>query len=208
MSSSLNKFPSATTRKNPPIEATDDNPTQETSSPVEEEGQPENAGATSHASPEAPEAQESQIVLFDNPVEEQLEAVSREGFSSLVALRVNLPQDEIIGILQRPVEIHEDDTPEDIAAKERTAEMKAAALEYIASGGTFNQFLRDCQAEATEARETVTDVREEMKRILREQGAEAAQAYLDAQNPRLRELGLPEVHIGKGLLRMAGRQPR
>lgn len=141
------------------------------------------------------------VAIFDNPVETQLENVSRKGFESLVTLRVNLPQEEILAILNRPVDIYDDDDEETVLAKERTAEMKREALEYIAAGGTFNQFLRDCQFEAKEARETVMDVREEMKRILYSQGEEAAQEYLDKQNPILRELGLPEVHIGKGLLR-------
>ena len=144
--------------------------------------------------------------MFGNTVEDQLEAVSREGFDSIVTLRVDLPQEEILEILRRPVEIYEDDDADTVAAKERTAEMKQAALDYIAAGGTFNQFLRDCQAEANEARETVTDVRNEMKRILLSQGEEAAREFLDRQNPLLREQGLPEVHIGKGLLMMAERR--
>lgn len=149
--------------------------------------------------------QHRQAAVFDNPVEEQLESVSRDGFDSIVALRVNLSNEEVHEILRQPVEIYDDDDEETVAAKERTAEMKAAALDYIEAGGTFNQFLRDCQAEANEARETVKDVREEMKRILETEGEEAARAYLDAQNPLLRAQGLEEVHIGKGLLRMAER---
>lgn len=137
---------------------------------------------------------------FDNDVENMLESVSRFGFESIETLRVNLPKDEIVAILNRPVDIYEDDPPDVVAAKERTAEMKAEALKFIEAGGTLNQFLRDCQAEANEAREAVKDVSEEMKRILFEQGEEAAQAYLDEQNPRLKAQGLREVHIGKGLL--------
>jgi hypothetical protein len=139
--------------------------------------------------------------LFDNLVEEQLEAVSRDGFDSIVTLRVNLSEEEVLEILRRPVEIYDDDDEETVAAKERTAEMKAEALKFIEAGGTFNQFLRDCQAEANEAREAVKDVQVEMRRILFEQGEEAARAYLDRQNPLLHEQGLEEVHIGKGLLR-------
>lgn len=144
--------------------------------------------------------------VFDNPVENNLESVSQQNFESIVTLRVDLPQDEIVEILKRPVEIYDDDDEETVAAKERTAEMKSAALEYIEAGGTFNQFLRDCQAEANEAREAVKDVQEEMKRILEAEGVEAAQAYLDEQNPRLREQGLREVHIGAGLIRAIERR--
>ena len=144
--------------------------------------------------------------IFDNPVEDNLESISRQNFESIVTLRVDLPQDEIIEILKRPVEIYDDDDEATVAAKERTAEMKRAALDFIEAGGTLNQFLRDCQAEANEARETVKDVREEMKRILETEGVEAAQAYLDGQNPLLREQGLEEVHIGAGQIRAIERR--
>ena len=144
--------------------------------------------------------------IFDNPVEDNLESISRHNFESIVTLRVDLPQEEIIEILKRPVEIYDDDDEATVAAKERTADMKRAALDYIEAGGTMNQFLRDCQAEANEARETVKDVREEMKRILEAEGVEAAQAYLDGQNPKLREQGLEEVHIGAGLIRAMERR--
>lgn len=144
--------------------------------------------------------------IFENPVEDNLEAISRQGFESSVTHRVDLPQEEIIEILKRPVEIYDDDDDALVAAKERTAEVKKAALEFIESGGTFNQFLRDLQAAANEARETVRDVQEEMKRILFEEGEEAAQAYLDGQNQLLREQGLEEVRIGKGLIRMMERR--
>lgn len=143
---------------------------------------------------------------FDNDVENMLESVSRFGFESIETLRVNLPKDEIVAILNRPVDIYEDDPPDVVADKERTAEMKKAALEFIEAGGTFNQFLRDMQAQATEEREAVKDVREEMVRILRVEGEAAARAYLDKANPELAAQGLPEVHLGKGLLRMVERE--
>ena len=159
--------------------------------------------------PEEPPARPQRrkgVPEFDNEVEKRLEAVSRNGFGSFLPMRVNLSQEEVLEILRRPVEIYDDDAEETEAAKELTAEMKAEALKFIEAGGTINQFLRDCQAAANEARETVRDVQAEMKRILIAQGEEAAQAYLDEQNPRLREQGLEEVHIGEGLLRMLERR--
>ena len=140
--------------------------------------------------------------VFDNEVENQLEILSRPGAGGgLQAPRVNMSHEETVEYLKRPVEIYEDDDEETVAAKERTAEMKTAALKYVEEGGTLNQCLRDYAAAATEEQETVKDVREEMKRILYADGPEAAQAYLDGANRQLRELNLPEVRLGKGLLR-------
>ena len=207
---------SAAHTENPqrPVEGKGDAPSEDAEPVKAERPEPRNAAQNGMASggaapePEAPSAQNNieEPKVFDNSVEEQLEAVSRDGFDSIVTLRADLPQEEILEILRRPVEIYDDDDEETVAAKERTAEMKAEALKFIEAGGTFNQFLRDCQAAATEAREAVKDVQEEMKRILMAQGEEAAQAYLDEQNPRLREQGLREVHIGKGLLLMLERR--
>ncbi len=124
-----------------------------------------------------------------------VEQVSRENFSSLEPPRVTLSQEEILAYLRQPVEIFDDDDEETVRAKERTAETKAAALDYIAQGGTFNQFLRDMAAAATEEKAMVDDVRFEMRRILDAEGPEAAQAYLDKANKGLREAGLKEVFL-------------
>lgn len=134
---------------------------------------------------------------FDNDVENTIESISKPGARFLMTPRVDMNPDEILALLRKPVEIFEDDDAETVAAKERTAEFKREALEFIEGGGTINQFIRDVVAAQTEAQETVEDIRREKARILKTQGLEAAQAYLDEVNPRLREAGLPEVKIGR-----------
>lgn len=135
------------------------------------------------------------LCFFTNDVENLLERVSRVSFSALEMPRVSLSEAEIVEFLKRPVDIYDDDDEETVAAKERTAEMKAAALEYISQGGTFNQFLRAHALAATEERAMVEEVRGEMRRILNAEGPEAAQAYLDKANPGLKEAGLKEVRL-------------
>ena len=155
--------------------------------------------------PETPEAAKPAKV-FDNEVENQLEAISKEGFESIETPRVDMSEEEILAYLKKPVEIYDDDDEDTIAAKERTAEIKQEALKYIGQGGTLNQFLRDYAAQVKEGQETVKDVKDEMIRILHDQGQEAAQAYLDKVNPQLRDAGLKEVKIGKGTLKMMERR--
>ena len=142
----------------------------------------------------------------DNDVEENLMDISRIYFDCIAPPRVNLTHEQTLEILRRPIQIEEDDDEQTVAAKERTAEMKTAALKYIEDGGTLNQFFRDYAAQAREAAATVRDVREEMLRIFHDKGQEAAQAYLDEVNPQLKDIGLQEIHIGKGMVKMMERR--
>ena len=137
--------------------------------------------------------------VFDNPVENELEELSRANGLGLRTPQVNMTHEETLEYLRKPVEIYDDDDPATVAAKERTAAMKTAALAYIEKGGTLNQFMRDYQAQAREDEATLKEVRNEMKRLLNDKGKEAAQAYLDEVNPQLKEAGLPEVRLS-GLL--------
>ena len=134
---------------------------------------------------------------FDNEVENVLERVSKQGALFMQVPQIDMPQEQVMEFLRRPVEIYDDDDPEAVAAKERVAEFKTAALKFIEEGGTINQFVRDCAAANKEARDTLEEIKREKRRIMLEQGEEAAQAYLDEVNPQLKEAGLPEVKIGK-----------
>ena len=109
-----------------------------------------------------------------------------------------MSEEQVLEYLRKPVDLYEDDDEDTVAAKERTAAMKAEALKFIENGGTFDQFIRDNVSYANESAETVDDVRAEMKRILYEKGVDAAQAYLDEVNPSLKEQGLNEIRIRKG----------
>ena len=145
--------------------------------------------------------------VFDNQVENLLESVSAPGANfGLMPEPTGLSREEAIEYLRKPIEILENDDPETIKLKERTAAMKTEALEYIEQGGTFDQFIRDCVAYANEASSTIKEVRTEMRRLLYDKGVEAAQAYLDDVNPQLKEAGLEEVKIRKGDIIMTERK--
>ena len=151
--------------------------------------------------PEPPPAAFREKEYFDNPVENILASVSEPGAEFvLTPPRVTLSDEEIIAILKRPVEIYEDDDDEAARVKERTAAFKTEALAFIEAGGTYNQFVRDKAAAATEQANMVEDVRQEMIRLLRTSGRKAAEEYLAEANPVLREQGLREVIIPKMLL--------
>ena len=167
------------------------------------------AAAAKHAAWEAAESNrlaKSEAIIramapkthFDNDVENVLERVSKPGSMFLQVPQIDMSHEQVLEFLRRPVEIYDDDDQEAVAAKERVAEFKTAALKFIEEGGTINQFVRDCAAANKENREMVEEIRREKRRIMLEQGEEAAQAYLDEVNPQLKEAGLPEVKIGRG----------
>ena len=172
-------------------------------------GAAEDAAAAKRAAWEAAEsnrlAKSEAIMLamapkqhFDNEVENVLERVSKQGALFMQVPQIDMPQEQVLEFLRRPVEIYDDDDAEAVAAKERVAEFKTAALKFIEEGGTINQFVRDCAATNKENHDTLEEVKREKRRIFLEQGEEAAQAYLDGVNPQLKEAGLPEVKIGRG----------
>lgn len=144
--------------------------------------------------------------VFTNKIENILEVVSRGSLSPFANPRVDMTDEEVVVFLKEPIDIYEDDDEETVKAKERTAAMKTEALKYIREGGTFNQFLRDYTGMVKEEEGMVNDIKAEMKRILHDEGEDAAQSYLDEVNPRLVEQGLEPVKIGKGTLIMMERQ--
>ena len=145
---------------------------------------------------------------FDNEVENTLDAVFRPGSQFLQLPFIDMSQEEVVAYLKRPVEIFDDDDEAAVAAKERTAEAKAAALKFIEQGGTINQFIRDQVAAETERQATTAEIRAEMRRILLSEGTEAAQAYLDEVNPLLEEQGCQTVRIGRGEMNLLNRQKK
>ncbi len=132
---------------------------------------------------------------FDNPVENRLEKLGIPGRGVAMVLPNKLSQDEILAILRRPIQINEDDDEETVAAKERTAEMKTAALEYIDSGGTFDEFIAEMVKTSNEEAAMKKSARAELNRLLKEGNYEAAAAHLEEANKALREAGMKEMGI-------------
>lgn len=133
--------------------------------------------------------------FFDNKVENQLEVLSNRGVKFRNPPKIKMSEEEIMAYLKAPIQINEDDDAETIAAKERTAEMKTIALEYIEQGGTYEQFIQEQAKASTEEAETRRTVQKEVSRLVKEEGLKAAEEYLAEINPQLKEAGLKEVGI-------------
>lgn len=135
---------------------------------------------------------------FDNEFENTLELVSLPNATFFAPPVIDLDEAEILEYLRKPVVISPEDSEADVAAKERTAEFKQKALEFIEAGGTVNQFVRDTLAANAERKNMMDEINQEKRRILLNEGEEAAQAYVEEMNAHLREEGLPEIKIGRG----------
>lgn len=132
---------------------------------------------------------------FDNNIENQLEKLGIPGRGVAMILPNRLSQEEILEILRRPIQIFEDDDEDTVAAKERAAAMKTAALKYIEDGGTYDEFVHEMAKTSNEEAELSRTARTEMMRILKTDGYEAAEAYIEEVNPTLKEAGLKEMKI-------------
>ncbi len=189
-------------------------PRQDGAPPMDSELRASNSELSSEPPPPPREKEKKRLVVrplqtpkvFDNDVENWLEAMSKEGFASLQTPRVNMSDEEIMAILKTDIVIYEDDDEETVAAKERTAQIKQEAIKYIEEGGSFNQFLRAYADVVREEQETRKDVEDEMHRILVDEGEEAAQAYLAEANPKLAEMGIKEVVINEFTLFFADQE--
>lgn len=135
--------------------------------------------------------------FFDNEVDNTLEVVSKPGAQFLILPQVTLSQQEVLEFLKAPIVISDDDDDESVAAKRRTAAFKEQALDYIAKGGTLNQFIREQAAAAADEHDAMDEIRREKDRILVNEGPEAAKAYLDKINPELRKLNMPQIRMGR-----------
>lgn len=132
---------------------------------------------------------------FTNSVENQLEKLGISGRGVAMVLPNKLTQAEVLEILRRPVDIYEDDDEETVAAKERTAAMKQEALKFIEQGGTYDEFVSEMAKISNEEAAMAKSARSEMMRVLKEEGYEAAEAYLEEVNPALKAAGLKEMKI-------------
>lgn len=135
---------------------------------------------------------------FDNEFENTLELVSIPGATFFAPPVIDLDEAEVLEYLRKPVVILPGDSDADIEAKERMAEFKQRALEFVESGGTISQFVRDTLAENQERKNMMEEINLEKQRILLNEGEEAAQAYVEEMNEHLRAQGLPEIKIGRG----------
>lgn len=167
------------------------------------------AGEAASARPSGDDAEKPAVLgavkdkeYFDNSVENTLALVSEPGaeFFGFPSIP-DLDDDEVLAFLRRPVEIYDDDDEATIAVKERTAEFKTRALEAIEKDGlTFNQFVRDIVALRNEQSAMREDARNELFKIFKAQGVEAANGYLEKVNPELKAQGLQELVIPQWLI--------
>lgn len=134
-------------------------------------------------------------VHFDNPVENELEAVWSDDVVEIDEVpRIDgFTDEQIVAFLKKPVVYSEDDDEFAVASKQKAEQAKKDALGYIEKGFTINDYLRDAAAARNEANETRRDVREEMERILDNEGEKAAIAYLNEVNPQLEKEGIKPV---------------
>lgn len=142
--------------------------------------------------------------VFDNPVENQLVGLSVEGGSFASGLMMRHTDEDILAALNRPVEIHEDDSDEVKAKKEAVAAMKQEILAYMEQGGTYEEFVTEMASMARQERKMKRDGIRKIVSLLDEGRADEARDFYETYNGLLEESGYTPLKLQMGLKERMG----
>lgn len=133
--------------------------------------------------------------LFDNPFENMLGSIVTPGGFFIPAVINRMSEQEIMEILKRPITIFSDDSEEVQAKKEAVAALKAAMVEYIDKGGSYQTYIAEMQNVVREERTLTTEGRRGVMTLLLSGNVEGAKEYYKTANEALQAKGLPPMKI-------------
>ena len=133
--------------------------------------------------------------LFGTAFENQFQNALVDGNMAIATFLTGLDEEKVIELLRKPVVFEDIDTNEERETKEAMAEMKAAALDYIEAGGTFDEFVTEAQTFANQERQLkAKGLRSVMERY-KEGDYAGARERLDAVNGALATQGFLEIRL-------------
>ena len=133
--------------------------------------------------------------VFDNVFENQLLGMALEKGTFISGFVTQYTREQVVEMLQKPVEILEDDTDDVKAKKEAVADLKAAALQYLDEGGTWGQFVAEMQSYASAERSLKAKGMRKVLKLAREGKVDEARAFLEEYNGILKEQGYSELKL-------------
>lgn len=145
--------------------------------------------------------------LFHTAFEANFLALSIEGRQFIPAFLLGLDQEEVVKTLQKGYEPVGDETEEELAQIKVYQEMKAAALEYIEQGGTFDQFVAEIASDVKAERRLHAEGMKSIMPLLRERRDEEAKARLAEINAALAEKGYKPVRLPARVRERLGLEP-
>lgn len=139
--------------------------------------------------------------VFQTKTEQMLSrfAGTRPGYQPPMLLR--LPQDENLDeILERPIEIFDDDDDETVAAKENCARMKEELRQFMADGGSAETFMLWHHNELMKDYEEWRDAQHNAVQLLLGGDLDAARRYAEEASATLAERGIRGVTLPEKLV--------
>jgi hypothetical protein len=133
--------------------------------------------------------------IFDNRFENQLVGLSLSDGTFMPGMLKNHSEEEIMAMLKKQVVINEDDSDEVKTKKEAVAEMKGIILDYIAQGGTFDQFVDEMHSFAREERRLKSKAYKRILADIKEGKIEEARKFREEYDSILEKNGYSKLTI-------------
>lgn len=140
--------------------------------------------------------------IFSSTTEQVISGMAntRPGYPPPIIIR--LPMGEDIGeILNRPVDIFEDDDEKTVEIKENLAKMKEEMKQYIAEGGTAENFLLWYHNELSKDYEDWKAAQNYVVQLLKDGNLEEAEQYAAEANADLSKRGVRNVKLPANLVK-------
>ena len=142
--------------------------------------------------------------LFDTAFEANFLALSIEGRQFIPAFLVGLDQDNVVKVLKKDYVLKGDETEEEMAQIEAYNEMRGAALEYIAQGGTFDDFVGEVSAAVEAERKMRADGLKQVVALFKAGKREEALKRYETLNGILTEQGYKPIKIPRRMMENMG----
>lgn len=133
--------------------------------------------------------------LFGTAFEENFLALSVEGRTFIPAFLTGLDQDDVVRVLQKEYEPIGDETDEEKAQLAAYDEMRAAALDYIAGGGSFDEFVTEIATFVKQERSLKAKALREVMTLFKEGRVDEAKVRAEALNEALATQGFSRLRL-------------
>ena len=133
--------------------------------------------------------------LFGTAFEENFLALSVEGRTFIPAFLTGLDQDDVVRVLQKEYEPIGDETDEEKAQLAAYDEMRAAALDYIAGGGSFDEFVTEIATFVKQERTLKAKALREVMTLFKEGRVDEAKARAAALDEALATQGFSRLRL-------------
>lgn len=134
------------------------------------------------------------LPVFEDKAENGLVAMALQGGSFVPAFS-KMSDESARELLERPVDIYDDDSDDVKAKKEAVAEFKLAALAYMDAGGSYNDYVDEVYAISKLERKLSSQGLRRIIELIKDGKIEEARRFKSTLDAALKEQGLSPVNL-------------